>query len=235
MKLKINFYNFIIIFSILISAILITDIFAYLNGLYKIKNLYLFKKYLNPATERNIPTLLSALSFLLIGLLSNIYAKKTDKKFFKFYLFLFSYLALDDLLMIHEQIGSFIGELFLKNRVVGYYWQYIYDPFLIFFLGLFYIFVSYESLKNKKIKAFIILNLGYLLYGISQSMDFFEGLRPSLESLTKYTNLSHKQLIHILRDIEETLEIYANLFIALSLAIFLKIKEISIQFNINFK
>lgn len=219
-----------LVFSIcfLAFAIFFVDLIAYFNGLYVAP---FFSKYLNPTLERNIPTLLSSFSFFVVSLL--LFNVKLDgdlnPKKWKFFGYFFLYLTLDDLLMIHEQVGSFIGKRLLKGSFSSYYWQGIYDPvFSIIFLAL-YIFVSMNLLHNKEYKAFVFLSMGYILYFISQSMDFYEGLRTNMKFFTKSFHLSKYQVIHVLRSMEETLEIVANVFVALSILPLTSIKKIAVS------
>jgi len=76
--------------------------------------------------------------FFIIGLLSFEISRAEKRRIWKVFGIFFFYLALDDLFMIHEQVGSFLGEALLKGHFKSYYWHGIYDPLLIFILGLFY-------------------------------------------------------------------------------------------------
>ncbi len=190
-----------------------------------------FSKYLNPTLERNLPTLLSSFSFFVVSLLLlNVkIAGDSSPKKWKFFGYFFLYLALDDLLMIHEQVGSFLGKRLLKGIFSSYYWQGIYGPvFFVIFLAL-YIFVSRNLLHNKDYKAFVFLSMGYILYFISQSMDFYEGLRTNMKFFMRAFHLSKYQVIHVLRSVEETLEIVANVFVALSILPLTSIKKVAVS------
>ena len=113
LKVELSTRTFLIGIAVFILFTFFVDLIAYFSGLYKIKNLYIFKKYLNPATERNVPTLLSSFLFFMIGLLSFEISKAEKKRIWKVFGIFFFYLALDDLFMIHEQVGSFLGKSLL--------------------------------------------------------------------------------------------------------------------------
>jgi len=207
------------------------DIYAYLHGFYDIKNLYLFKKFLNPATERNIPTLLSSFLFFMIG--KTLRETLNKKGIAKLYAFFFYYLALDDLFMIHEQLGSLIGKSILKGHWKGYYWHAIYDPVFFIIFGSLYIFLSIQFLKSKQKLPLLLLTIGYFLYGISQLMDYYEGLKPSFALAEEFTGLPRHKIIHIFRTIEETTEMIASAMILHALFIWGKIKVVTLQISLK--
>jgi hypothetical protein len=213
---------------ILIAAaimIFLIDIIAYFGGLYELP---LFGKYLNPTVERNIPTLISSFSFFLLSLLM------LDLKR-KFYGYFFIYLSVDDLLMIHEQVGTLVGKYFLKDKVVGYYWHYVYDPILILAFGFLFVYLFSNFLKNSNIKGFLFLLVSYFLIALSQLADFYEGLILSLHHGFSFFYLSKSQTIHIIRSIEETMEIIANAFLILSISYVLQDRIMHVSFELRDK
>jgi hypothetical protein len=235
MRIEISTKKFFVVIVILILSLFLIDLLAYINGLYKIRNLYLFKKYLNPATERNIPTLLSVFLFFMIGIASTKIYEIEKNKIWQVFKFFFFYLALDDLFMIHEQIGSLLGEALLKGHWKGYYWHGIYDPIFAIFFVLFYLLLTVRFIKKRLWLAFSLLTIGYLLYGVSQFMDYYEGLKHSFFGIREFAGFSRNQIIHIMRTSEETIEMIASLFVLSALLIFLKIKRIIIATSVKFE
>jgi hypothetical protein len=189
--------------SALMLLFFFIDLIAYNAGLYSSP---LFRNYFNPTKERSLPTLISGLSFLLVAFL----LFKSKKKLLGYF---FVYLALDDLFMLHEQIGTLIGKATLKGKIVGYYWHYVFDPiYALFFLALF-IFILRSSLKEKKWGALIFAVTGYAFIAVGEGIDFFEGVALA----KKLAILKQKPVFHAMKDLEETLEVIGLSFIALSL------------------
>ncbi len=218
MKFNISAKKTFFIFSIFAILLFALDITLYLDILSKnhyIKEYY--DEYLNITYETNIPTLFSALLSILTGLTAFfIYYEKKQMGWFISGIF-FTYLGIDDGLQIHEYLGSFLGDIFLEDGFISYYWQVFFDPIFIL-IGLYiFLFLTNSFKQEHCYKCIIFLFLGFSFYAIAVGLDYYEGTDPDLRYFMHEYNLLYKQLIHIMRAIEEVIEMLGATMILSSL------------------
>ena len=137
-------------------------------------------------------------------------------------------MGLDDALQIHEYLGSYFGDKFLKDGFVSYYWQVFFDPFFMIMGAYIFLFISY-NLKNIGCKICILwLFFGFLLYAIAVGLDYYEGENPDLSYLMEFLRMHHKDVIHLMRAFEEYIEMVGSVVI-LSVVLYFHPLKISIK------
>jgi len=217
------------IFSFITLSLFILDIASYFDYISTNKFFYEFyDEYLNITYETNIPTMFSFLISFFTGV-SALLIYKEDKKFGWIVVGLFFiYLGIDDALQIHEYLGSYFGDIFLKNGFISYYWQVFFMPFFAFIgLYIFYFLVSTFKKKNCY-KCLIAIFIGFGCYALAVGLDYYEGLEPNFSYIMNRTDyFSYRDITHVLRAVEEAIEMFGATLI-FSAILWLKSLKISI-------
>lgn len=187
-----------------------------------------YDEYLNITYETNLPTLYSFFLDILIGLSAFILYKNKKAKGWLIVSIFFLYMGFDDALQIHEYLGSYFGDEFLTNGFVSYYWQLFFDPFFMIMGVYIFIFISWNLKKEGCYGCIILLFLGFLLFAISMGLDYYEGSDPDLTYLMEFLRMHHKEVIHLMRSIEEFIEMIGSVMI-LSAILYLHPLKVSIE------
>lgn len=172
-------------------------------------------------------TLLAALTMWALWLLSRANGEARSVKIgWAVLAGMFTYLAVDDGAMIHERLGTALGNAsagggWLVN-FPSYYWQIIFVPILVVF-GVYFLYFLFRRLDSPKKRWAIVVALGCL--GLAIVLDFFEGLEPG-SGLNIYTAIANSfdfadyarhtfgqteydTLLHFSKSLEESLEMLA--------------------------
>ena len=217
------------IFSFITLSLFILDIASYFDYISTNKFFYEFyDEYLNITYETNIPTMFSFLISFFTGV-SALLIYKEDKRFGWIVVGLFFiYLGLDDALQIHEYLGSYFGDIFLKNGFISYYWQVFFMPFFALVgLYIFYFLVSTFK-KEDCYKCIIAIFIGFGCYALAVGLDYYEGLEPNFNYIMDRTDyFSYRDITHVLRAVEEAIEMFGATLI-FSAILWLKSLKISI-------
>ncbi len=217
------------LFFMTASLLFILDLASYFDYISTNRYFYEFyDEYLNITYETNIPTLFSFLLDLITSLAAFLLYKENRKIGWLISGIFFLYMGLDDALQIHEYLGSYFGDKFLKDGFVSYYWQVFFDPFFMIIGVYIFLFISY-NLKNIGCKICILwLFFGFLLYAIAVGLDYYEGENPDLSYLMEFLRMHHKDVIHLMRAFEEYIEMVGSVVI-LSVVLYFHPLKISIK------
>ncbi len=218
------------IFSVISMGFLII---YYLPYLFDIEYNYFIRDYMNITQEKNVPTFFSFMIMILISLVYLLIYK--DKKQYSWLLIslFFLYLGFDDMFKIHENIGSNVGQIVVKEGLdkefTSYYWQAVFMPLFALF-GLFIIYVTSKAFVEIVCKkCLLMLFAGFGLYAIAVGMDFYEGMDSDFFWLLEiFETLDYDDVVDLMRATEEAIEMLGGTLILASL---LRLKEIKISIS----
>lgn len=160
------------------------------------------------ATREQTPlTWISSLAFLFIALSCfSAYLESKNKLWF-FLSATFFFFSLDDAVYLHERLSGFlIDNTTVFNCFPTYSWIILYFPLLVFSLSaLVYFLWKDASDKSKKIVITALIFLGIAIF-----LDLTDGFVQKNSTLVFCIEPScHSAVLHLLRLIEEVLEIFA--------------------------
>lgn len=206
----------------LISVLLLLHIGTYLNLLQN--NLdpgsFLFRK-LNFDTERNVPTIFSGMlhftaSFFLALIAFSRLTIKNRRWFWTSISFVFFFLGVDEILVLHEKVAGNIGTIEEKGTFL-YNWSLVYGAGI---LVLFFTFLRpLLSLPGKTLFRFLFAGFVFVfgaivLEGIAGNIIFQRGLAPQ--------NVKTEPIIFILATFEELFEMLGVTLFIYALLDFMK-------------
>jgi len=215
------FISRLIIFCIITEIILVlTDILFSYKKIIPVEDI---EDFLDLTGESTAGTIFSSLQMLFAGITlliiySLIKRGKNNRWKARGWLMIalfFIYMAADDGLFIHENLGSIIREISEArgyNQVIkvfefypSYSWQLLLGPFFAF-MGLFIVIFLWKQLEGMKLRRYIFM--GLVCLSIAVVMDFIEGMKvpTPLIYIKNITSWENYTLIHFWRLIEETLE-----------------------------
>jgi len=157
--------------TFLLIIILLDFCILFLGYFFGEKNLF------NLDIESNLPTLYQGLKIILVSFLSFdlfLLTKEKNKYFWLFLSFAFLFLGLDEVGQIHENIPTFLNEIFFKSSIPNPYdyvsqfgyqsttWLPYYIPFLLTFFVIVGVFLI-RFFKNYWKKAVIFVSGVFLL------------------------------------------------------------------------
>ncbi len=218
------------LFSFVTILLFVIDIASYFDFISTNKFFYEFyDEYINITYETNIPTMFSFLISFFTGVTSLLIFKENKKFGWIIVGIFFIYLGIDDALQIHEYLGSYLGDIFLENGFISYYWQVFFMPFFAL-VGLYIFFFLLFTFREKEcIKCIIAIFIGFGCYALAVGLDYYEGLDPDFSYILDQTDyFSYRDITHILRAIEEAIEMFGATLI---LSAILKIKSLKISIS----
>jgi len=190
-----------------------------------IPNLLIFLFDFN--TERNIPTFYSALALITTSLILYIIMRNSkylnnNRIYWKGLVYVFMYLAIDEMVSIHEYLGKPLGDLLNTSGLLYYGWIIPYGIILLIFSTMYLNFL--RKLPKNIIKLFILSAVIFIIGGIG-----FELVAGQQIELYGNNSITHS----VLYTFEESFEMLGvALFIyALLLYISDNIKNINITFK----
>lgn len=173
-----------------------------------------YDEYLSITYETNIPTFFSVFVSLFTALIAYILYKNEKKIGWLVATFFFAWMGFDDGLQLHEYIGSYLGDLFLEDGFISYYWQVFFDPvFAILGLYLFYFLLQMFHEKKCFVCTFMII-AGFGFYAIAVFLDYYEGTKPNLDMWLYRYHIHYRDAIHFMRAVEEMIEMWGAILIA---------------------
>jgi len=218
-----------ILWSFLAITLFFLAIF-YSSYIVDIQNYYLFDDYLDITREKNIPTFFSFIIMILVGMVYFLFYKEKNEWRWLIISLFFIYLGFDDMLQIHEHIGSDIGEVMteevLKTGFKSYYWQALFMPLFAFF-GIYIIYVTGKKFLECQEKVALVMFLGgFAFYAVAIALDFYEGSNDNFPWLSNiFYTLNTDSIVDLMRATEEAIEMLGGTLILASL---LKLREIKI-------
>jgi hypothetical protein len=229
MEFYLNHKKSLWLFSAFALGFYLLDLASYFDHISTNKYFYeYYDEYLNITYETNLPTFFSFFIDILTGLTAWLLYRERQKAGWLVAAIFFTYMGLDDALQIHEYLGSYFGDAFLKGGFVSYYWQVFFDPFFAIVGGLIFLFLVWQF-KEAGCKWCIgLLFAGYLCYAIAMGMDYYEGLNSDLSWLMDLLRMKHKMVIHVMRATEEYIEM-AGAVMILSAILYLHPLKISVR------
>ena len=218
MEFSLSSRKTLLIFGFIALFLFVLDIASYLDYLSTNKFFYEFyDEYINITYETNIPTFFSFLVSSLTGLTAFMIYRRQKRVGWIIVGLFFLYLGIDDAFQIHEYLGSYLGDTFLKDGFISYYWQLFFMPFFAL-VGLYIFYFLVMTFKDEDcMKCILALFVGFSFYAIAVGLDYYEGLNPDLRYLMKKTDLFYREIIHIMRAIEEFIEMLGAVLILSSL------------------
>lgn len=160
------------------------------------------------ATREQTPlTWLSALAMFFIGISAYAVYHRTKEKIWYFLSIIFFFFSMDDAVYFHEQVSGFV---FDNTKIFGafptYIWIVMYAPLLIFSLGAIIYLLWRDSTESTK-RLVIIATIGLAL---AIGLDLLDGLvQKDLGLVMCLDTYCHEVAIHIMRLVEEVLEVIA--------------------------
>jgi len=126
-------------------------------------------------------------------------------------------MSVDDCACIHERSGDFLERMVSAgaippglSRVITwfptFYWQLIMGPFFAA-IGLFMLYFLWQRFGSVNLRKYIIVSLTGL--AVAMLIDFFEGMGRGVKRLEMATGMSEESVYHMIRLIEESLEIFS--------------------------
>ncbi len=205
----------IYLFSSIALFFVLFDLASYFY-LFTENQLYLryYDKFLCITHERTVPTVFSFLISFLIGLTALLLYRERQKIGWLVVSIFFFYIGFDDVLSIHEYIGTIAADNLENSNYSSYYWQIIFVP-IFATLGLYiFIFMILEFKKESCTTCMKLLFLGFSCYAIAVGMDYFEGLDHEFRYIMDRTDyFSMRDVLHILRATEEFIEMIGSTLI----------------------
>ena len=127
----------------------------------------------------------------------------------------FMYVGLDDAAKIHERVGSASGRWFEESDSLAwivesfpsYGWQLFVAPILAVCL-LVSVAIVWRRSRGLDARPFLLATL--LLFGLSQGIDFLEGIDELFEFVATRNGLDDYTVSHGFKVVEETLEMLAT-------------------------
>lgn len=124
-------------------------------------------------------------------------------------------MSVDDCAYIHERGGDFVKRMVTSNAIPfglsssvakfpSYYWHLLLG-FFFAAMGLFMIFFLWHRFRGLKFRKYILLSLTGLATALA--LDFAEGIDRFVEIIEISTGMTERSVIHMLRLVEESLEI----------------------------
>jgi len=190
----------------LIGIILVLLVFNSLTFFNYEYDTYFFKKF-NFDKEKNVP---SIFSFILLlsssAMLLYISFKElhfyVSKLFWRSLSFVFLFLSFDELLRIHEKVGTFTSRYIEGKGVFNYEWLIPYGVLLIF---LAFIYIKSLFKLPFKVRLQLIFS-GVLFLAGAVGIEMITGVVIQNNTLMPSFNLKNSPIIFLLYTIEETLE-----------------------------
>lgn len=167
----------------------------------------LFSELFTATREQTPLTWLSALSFLFLGLgcLSVYY--RVGGKIWYFLAAIFLFFSLDDATYLHERLSGAVQD---NSNILAnfptYVWGVVYMPLLAFsFCALLYLLWKKSLSQSRK-----PIILGLLLLSAAFSLDLIDGITQKNSAVVFCLDPAcHKMALHLLRLLEEVLEVIA--------------------------
>ncbi len=217
------------IFSAIALGFYLLDLGSYFDYVSTNKYFYEFyDEYINITYETNLPTFFSFCIDFLTGITALLLYQEHRKFGWLATGIFFLYMGFDDALQIHEYLGSYFGDAFLKGGFVSYYWQVFFDPFFAVVGGLIFLFLVWQFKEAGCKWCIVLLFAGYLCYAIAVGLDYYEGLDTDLSWLMDFLRMKHRAVIHLMRATEEYIEM-AGAVMILSSILYLHPLKISIK------
>ncbi len=187
---------------LLVLILTVLDLFAFF---YFPKTL--FSEIFTATREQTPLTWLSALAFLFLGLgCLSVYYRLAGKIWY-FLAATFLFYSLDDATYLHERLsGAVQGSSDFLSSFPTYIWGVVYMPLLAFsFCALLYL--LWKKALSQSRKPII---LGLLLLVAAFSLDLIDGLTQKNSAIVFCLDPAcHKIVLHLLRLLEEVLEVLA--------------------------
>lgn len=229
MEIKVSIKKITIILSGIASGLAVLNVFLWILSVYgRIGNVYGFLSFFDLDSEMNIPTFFIFLLLLFCSFLLFLagFTKNKGKKSFRIYwifigLVLF-YIAIDELIQIHERLGPLF-------KMPSYMDKYLYFPWviheMIFVLVVFLLILRWlvrlpKNTRNRFLLAGAVYVLGAMVF------EIIGGYYSSLPSFTLF-------VFKMISTAEEFLEMLG--LIIFIRALLLYIKEVSIDGNVVFR
>lgn len=199
-----------------------------------------FQHLFDLTLEANIPTWFSSTQLLVVGIVSFLVSRQRHalglKRAALAWLVIsafFAYMGIDDASQIHERLATGASQLAKQTetdsgllhafiKFPSYYWQVIFLP-IFGSLGIFMLVFLHKELG--KGASFWLFFSGLACYVIAVGLDYYDGLKgDNYKLIANYTVLSLQDVQHVLRVLEEYIELLGT---TLFLGAFMKHLEVT--------
>lgn len=189
------------------------------------ENVSVLKKAFDFNYEHNIPTFFASLLFLFNGFLLVVISSIADSKSKKYWFIMalvFGFLAMDEMLIIHEHLDVPFRKLLSSSGVFYFAWIIPYSIIILFLAIYFYKFLRKLPLSTQKM--FMISLVIFLLGAIG--IELLEGNQIEKEGMYNLTYF-------VFYTIEETLEMIGLSIFSYALLNYILGKYETIQFTFS--
>ncbi len=173
-----------------------------------------YDKFLCITHEQTVPTVFSFFISFLVGLTALLLYRERKKVGWMVVSIFFFYMGFDDVLSIHEHVGTFVANNLEEGSYNSYYWQIVFVP-IFAIIGLYiFSFMIFEFKKENCTTCMKVLFFGFSCYAIAVGMDYYEGLEHDFSYIYERTDyFSQRDILHILRAWEEFIEMIGSTLI----------------------
>ena len=203
------------------AVILLLDLFLNIAQFWYIQKFKDLRDLSNAALENSFGTWFSIVQNFAVAITALVIALHYKflladrKKFLAWSLIaiLFSYISLDDHLVLHERLGSswpVFAEQFLginMGELPTYGWLFLFGPFFGG-VGLFFLLFLYSQLCSSRYRLTLIVALSFWIFAVL--LDAWDGTSKPYESLSSATGFKEVSLRHVFMLVEEMLEMLGS-------------------------
>lgn len=160
------------------------------------------------ATKEQTPlTWLSSVSFLFLALAALATEQATRKLSWGLLALIFFFFSVDDAVYLHERIaGYFRDHIIALQDFPSYIWTVLYMPLLLFSLGTLLLLLWR---KADSVLRFSVMGV-FVLLALAATLDFTDGVvQRDSELALCATKECHRVVLHLMRLVEESLEVWA--------------------------
>lgn len=181
------------------------------------------RRIFNVAREESLPTWFASTQAMLVGVAALaawwFRRRRLDARpgngGLLFVAAFFVYVGLDDAAKVHERVGSAVQRMvedtsslaWIVEAFPSFGWQLFVAPFLALCLLASVVIVWFRS-RGLGARPFLVAVL--LLFGLSQGIDFLEGVDELYEFIANRNGLDEYTVSHSFKLVEETLEMLAT-------------------------
>lgn len=210
------------------SQIVLNLLDFFLNYLCRHSKFQSIRKIVNIAGENGLSTWFSCLQLLAIAIILFYIYEEQKEKLWAFFGYFFLFLSIDEVAEIHERVGTTFkleylfniareNEGFARTLMESYNswgWHFLISPIYII-IGIVMFLWLWKRLDDNKQR--LLLFTGLAMYAIALVIDYIEGI-PNLvgEMHNKDSALDFYGLIHIIKSVEENLELLGSSFLIYS-------------------
>jgi hypothetical protein len=177
------------------------------------------RRIFNLAREESLPTWFASTQAMMVGIAAwatwwvrrnRLPTRKSEAGFLAVGAF-FIYVGIDDAAKIHERVGSAVERVvedtpslvWIVEAFPSFGWQLFVAPVLALGLLASLVFIG---MRGPKLGVWPFVGATLLAFGISQGLDFLEGIDGLFEQLAERNGLDEYTVSHSFKVVEETLE-----------------------------